>query len=34
VFLDVDDINEGRFEQIIKKAIGCDYFVLILGRGV
>jgi hypothetical protein len=31
VFIDVDDINEGRFEDIIKKNIeGSDYFILVL----
>ncbi|MEZ4667943.1 MAG: toll/interleukin-1 receptor domain-containing protein [Anaerolineae bacterium] len=31
VFLDVDDINEGRFEDIIKKAIETrEYFILVL----
>jgi hypothetical protein len=31
VFLDVDDINEGRFSEMIQQAIeNCDYFVPIL----
>jgi hypothetical protein len=31
VFIDVDDINEGRFEEIIKDAIeAADYFILVL----
>lgn len=31
VFLDVDDINEGRFADVLQKAIAdCDYFVPIL----
>jgi hypothetical protein len=31
VFLDVDDINEGRFSEMIQQAIAnCDYFVPIL----
>jgi hypothetical protein len=34
VFIDVDDINEGRFEEIITKAIeNSDYFVLVLAPG-
>jgi hypothetical protein len=34
VFLDVDDINEGRFEDIIKENIrNRDYFLLIIAPG-
>ncbi len=34
VFLDVDDINEGRFAEIIEQSINaCDYFVPILAPG-
>lgn len=34
VFLDVDDINEGRFEEIIKENIrNRDYFLLIIAPG-
>ncbi|MEQ8672439.1 MAG: toll/interleukin-1 receptor domain-containing protein [Aggregatilineales bacterium] len=34
VFLDVDDINEGRFADILENAIKrCDYFVPILAPG-
>lgn len=34
VFLDVHDINAGRFDEIISKAIAdCDYFVLVLAPG-
>jgi TIR domain len=34
VFLDVDDINEGRFEEIIKKAIESrEFFILVLAPG-
>lgn len=34
VFLDVDDINEGRFEEIIKKAIERrEFFILVLAPG-
>lgn len=34
VFLDVDDINEGRFEEIIKDNIlNRDYFLLIIAPG-
>jgi hypothetical protein len=32
VFLDVDDINEGRFADVLQRAIeNCDYFVPIIG---
>jgi hypothetical protein len=34
VFLDVDDINEGRFAEIIEESIRrCDYFIPILAPG-
>ncbi|MDX1992880.1 MAG: TIR domain-containing protein [bacterium] len=34
VFLDIDDINEGRFAETIEKAIDtCDFFVPILAPG-
>ncbi len=34
VFIDIDDINEGHFAEIIEKAIkNCDYFVVVLAPG-
>lgn len=34
VFIDVESINEGRFAQIIEKAItDCDHFVVVLAPG-
>jgi hypothetical protein len=34
VFIDVDDINEGRFAETIEQAIReCDYFVAVLAPG-
>lgn len=34
VFIDIDDINEGRFAEIIEKAITeCDYFLAVLAPG-
>lgn len=34
VFIDIDDINEGRFAEIIEKAIAeCDYFLAVLAPG-
>lgn len=34
VFIDIDDINEGRFAETIEKAIqDCDYFVAVLAPG-
>lgn len=34
VFIDIDDINEGHFADIIEKAIeNCDYFVVVLAPG-